>query len=320
MAEPKAKKTWSRLLRYAIGIALLALLIWRSGVGSLRHVVASADPAFVAIAFVMILLGAVVSVFRWDVFLKEIGHVDTFGRLARLYAAGLFFNSLLPTGIGGDVFKAVRVRRQDETVGPMVASLVLDRVAGFLGLAILGVVATLARLATGDHAPVVLAAGAVSLGAIAGVMLAFAARGFVRRRLRGRRGGQISRVLDALDQGTKDWTAVVKGLGWGTTYQAIVVVFHLALLRAIHVNVPLGAVVAVVVVVTFASLVPFTINGLGVREATYVWALKQYALTSQSAIVVGLLTLALLLAASAIGGVVYLVGRFDAPPVEPAEA
>jgi uncharacterized protein (TIRG00374 family) len=315
---PKLARTVGR---YAIGIALLAVLIARSGVAALRDVITTAEGSFVAIAFGLIVLGAVVSVFRWNVFLKTIGHAAvSFARLSRLYAAGLFFNSLLPTGIGGDVFKAVRVRRKGDPMGPAFASVALDRVAGFVGLAILGVAGAIARLASGDHTPVVLVSGATSALIVAGVGVAFGARRLVQRLLPARDpekdAGRLRRVLDAVNQGTREIGAMARGLSWGIAYQAIVVLFHLALLRSIHVSAPIGGVVCVVVVATFASLLPITINGLGVREGIYVWAFKQYGLSGQEAIVLGLLVLGLLLATSAAGGIVYLFGGFDPPDVK----
>jgi uncharacterized protein (TIRG00374 family) len=301
------------LARTAVGGVLLGLLIARTGVGELQRAFSTARPAFVVAAFALIAFGVAVSAVRWSGFLDALGCSRPYAYLVRLYAVGLFFNSFLPTGIGGDVFKAMRVRRTGDPMGPGFASVVLDRAAGIVGLAVLGLAAALARVALGDRSRVVLFGLALSaLVAVGTGVLAGASR--FRQRISRLVTGRLGRMIDSLETAIRSPKAAGRGLVWGLFYQWSVIAFHGALMRSLGLRVPLTALVCVVVVVTFASLVPITINGLGVREGAYVWCLHTYGVDTHAALAFALLVLGLLLAAGAAGGVVYLLGGAD-PPV-----
>jgi glycosyltransferase 2 family protein len=55
-----------------------------------------------------------------------------------------------------------------------------------------------------------------------------------------------------------------------------------------------------------ASALPLSINGVGLREAVYVWGLGAYGVGRDAALAFALLVLATALGTSAVGGVVYV--------------
>ena len=57
------------------------------------------------------------------------------------------------------------------------------------------------------------------------------------------------------------------------------------------------------------TILPLTINGLGFREAIAVWCLAAYGVGHDEALAFALLVLAVTLASSAVGGIVYVVAR-----------
>lgn len=296
-------------LRVAFGAAVLALLVTRSGVGQLRMILRDTSAGFVALAFCFVALGIVASAIRWQVYLRALRCPRPLWYLVRLYTAGYFFNAFLPTGIGGDVYKAIRVRGDGGSVGAGFASVMLDRLSGLVALTVLGAGAALWHL-TGDgtNRPA-LAALALSAAVLGGLGLWLLVRPFVKRRyLSANHTGRIRGVLVALDEGAHHPQAAVWGLVWGFAFQATVVAFHAALLRSLHLHVPLTGLVCVIVVVSIASLLPVTINGLGVREAAYVWSLRQFGIASHSALALALLVFGLLLVTSVLGGIVYALG------------
>jgi uncharacterized membrane protein YbhN (UPF0104 family) len=308
------------LVRVAVGGALLGLLVARSGPGELRRTFQTVRPEPLVIAFGLIVFGVAVSAVRWGGFLDALGTNRTYGHLTRLYWIGLFFNSLLPTGIGGDVFKAIRVRRRGEPMGPAFASVLLDRIAGLVGLALLGCAAAVVRLASGDRSRAVVAALVLSVGVIVACALLPVVPKVLRFVPWVGRLGSVRHAVEALDIGLRTPRAAVRGLVWGVVYQASVVAFHVELVDGLHVHLPLGALVCAVVVVTFASLLPITINGVGVREGIFAWTLGSYGVATGDAVAIGLLVLGLLLAAGTAGGLVYLVFGADAPTVETADS
>lgn len=311
--QPPSKQRARRyLVRFTIGITLLVVLIVRVGGRELRDAFISASAAPVVLAFLLMVIGVCISVVRWSVFLNALGYARSLGRLTRLYWTGLFFSSLLPTGIGGDVYKAVRVRSEDDPFGPAFASVILDRLAGLVGLALLAIVAGTVRIAQGDRNAVVLWGLGLAALVVVGILILPVSRRLIPAlsSLPGLRSiaERLSQVLEGLTSGTRDRSAVVLGLLAGVLFQAIVVAFHALLVRSLDLSIPIGGLVSIVMVATVASLIPLTVNGLGIREGVYVWGLGRYGIESHAALALALLVLGLLLAASVAGGIVYIVG------------
>jgi len=309
----RRRRRLSALLRFAVGIGLLAFIISRTGTARLRFVLHATSPAVVVAAAGLMALGVVVSAFRWSVFLRTLGYQRSTGYLTRLYSAGFFFNTFLPTGIGGDVFKALRVRNAGDPVGRGVASVLLDRLSGMVGLAVMGVVGASVRLASGHHERTSVAGLVLSAAVLLGMGAWLAAPGVVDRLAHRGGSGRIGLIVRSLDVAARHRPTAALGIAWGIVFQTCVVALNAVLLRGLHHAVPVDALVSVVVIVTFASLVPLTINGLGLREGAYVWSLGQLGVGRQVALALGLIVLGLLLAAAAVGGVVYAIGGADRP-------
>jgi sodium/proline symporter len=67
-------------------------------------------------------------------------------------------------------------------------------------------------------------------------------------------------------------------------------------------------------IATVASAIPVTINGLGIREGIWVWSLGLYGVGNGEALAYALVVLGVALGTSALGGVVYAVGRGELTP------
>jgi uncharacterized membrane protein YbhN (UPF0104 family) len=311
---PGGRSVLKPLLRTVVGVGIIVLLVVRSDIGAIGEAIADADAAWIGLAFALLMGSLVVSALRWEVFLRSLDVELAPGPTMRLTFVGAFFNAFLPTGVGGDAYKAVRVRGPGVPLSRTLASVLLDRIAGIVCLAAMGLVAVIVRLAAGDPGPVVPLAALISVGVLvaAGVLVAFGER-FVRTGrstwfgLRPR----LQRTARALTEAGTHPRSVRRGILWGVATQVLAVAAHLALARALSLGVPLAALTLGLVIATVAATAPITINGLGFREGAWVWVLGVYGVGGGRALAYALLILAIFLATSAIGGVVYAVAGGD---------
>ena len=305
---PGGRSVLKPLLRTVVGVGIIVLLVVRSDIGAIGEAIADADAAWIGLAFALLMGSLVVSALRWEVFLRSLDVELAPGPTMRLTFVGAFFNAFLPTGVGGDAYKAVRVRGPGVPLSRTLASVLLDRIAGIVCLAAMGLVAVIVRLAAGDPGPVVPIAALISVG----VLVAFGER-FVRTGrstwfgLRPR----LQRTARALTEAGTHPRSVRRGILWGVATQVLAVAAHLALARALSLGVPLAALTLGLVIATVAATAPITINGLGFREGAWVWVLGQYGVGGGRALAYALLILAIFLATSAIGGLVYAVAGGD---------
>lgn len=302
----------------------MILLLSRSNIHALAHTIGDARPGLVVGAFVLALAVIAVTALRWGVFLRSLGLPLPPGTLLRMAFVGTFFNAFLPTGIGGDAYKALRFR-QSGSLAPAFASVLLDRLAGMVGLAVIGLSGAGLRLAAGDDDRVLrvaVALGLVVLGATALIVTLgdrFAQRwkDSPRRSIRAR----VGRTLSLISQAGQQRETALAGFGGGVTAQAMTLAALVLLARSLRMDVPASALAAIVLIATLAATIPLSVNGLGFREGALVWGLGSYGISSDQALAFALLALGMLLASSAVGGIVFVVagGDLQRKRVEPSQ-
>lgn len=299
-------------LRVCVSAVIVAILIARTDLGRIVEVLARGRIGFQAAALGAMMVLLVVGSIRWQAFLRALGLALPAPTALRLYLVGTFFNAFLPTGVGGDVYKAYRLRTADGGLAPPVTSVILDRLAGLVGLALIGAVAVLSRVGRGDHRALVFVAGALSLSVLAAVALGWLGRSAILRWLSARSSSRslwsgVRSVAVQASAALGEPRAAGLGLAGGLLAQGLTLAAMALLLGSLGADLPLDALATVMVVAGVAASLPITVNGLGVREGTLVWALGAYGMPTESALAFAILVLGLLLMSSAIGGLVYVV-------------
>jgi uncharacterized membrane protein YbhN (UPF0104 family) len=77
------------------------------------------------------------SAFLWHIVLQAETTSPGPWTLLKIVLVGLFFNQVLPSGVGGDAVRAWRCHRLGIGAAAAIRSLVLDRVSGYLVLVVL---------------------------------------------------------------------------------------------------------------------------------------------------------------------------------------
>jgi uncharacterized membrane protein YbhN (UPF0104 family) len=308
-------------VRLVVGGAVIAILLARSDLGSLADAIGRLQVGYLLAAFGVLLAFISVGAFRWQVFLNAVGIRLRAPTVVRMYFVGTFFNAFLPTGMGGDAYKAVRLRKAPGSLAAAFATVFLDRLAGGIGLGLIGLGALATRLAADDSSRTVLVGAALSGLVLLGifVVLVFGPRFVAEAGPEGRWGvrGRVRRTAQLVLRGGRDLRALRWGATAGLVSQGLALGVHVLLARGLGLDVPVAALALVMVFSQVATLIPLTLNGLGFREGAYVWGLAPYGVGHDPALAFALLMLALLLASSAVGGLVYVVagGEIRGPVV-----
>ena len=298
-------------LRAVVGMLIVVLLLVRADAHAITDSLQHANASEVVLAFLVLLAGLVVNAFRWQLFLRPLGLALSGRTLVRLTFVGTFFNAFLPTGFGGDAYKSFRLRDRAAGVAPPLATVVLDRLAGLAGLALLGLSGCAWRLTAGHADRVIVAASILGLGILMGsaLLLWVAAR-------RSEDGDPISGVdsrFRVFGQAVATAGREPQAVRWrtvvGVVSALLLVAVNALLADSLRISLPVAALPAIVLIATLTTALPFSINGLGFREAAYVWCLASYGIGHDRALAFALLVLTVTLASSVVGGIVYaLVG------------
>ena len=108
-----ARKSFAPLLRFAIGLALIFLLLRAIGLADIRSSLAPlrAHPAPVASALALTFLALFAGAIRWHFILRTLGLPAAFSATFRAFFVGQFFNAFLFGACGGDLARAVLAAR-----------------------------------------------------------------------------------------------------------------------------------------------------------------------------------------------------------------
>ncbi len=297
--QPGAAKRRSWLVRLAVSAVVLGWLIWRTHWAPLVATLVELRFEFFLAALGLYCIAQVISSYRWMLLARGLGFDQGLGRFVALYYVGMFFNLFLPTSMGGDVVRAWHLTPEPGRRWAAALSVFSERFSGLLALLAMGCAATLLRP---DAVPVeALWAiwAATAAGFLGLVTLPWVSRWYSKLR-------QLSASLSLCAGQRRRWIVSLL-LSLMVQVASVIEIWLLGL--ALDFSVPFLAYMIVVPLVTLVTLLPISLNGVGVREASLVLLLGQAGVAPAGALVLGLVWFAMLLAAGLLGGGVYAFGR-----------
>lgn len=303
-------------VKLVVSIGLMAVLFSRVDTARLWHTARGASPLWILIAIALYLGMLAASGWRWGLLLNAQGIVLRFRTLMSSFLVATFFNNFLPSNIGGDV---VRVTDTAPVAGSktLAATIVLiDRGIGLLGLFLIAALGATTGPRLIDQGPGV---GAVTLwaGFIGASVLAATAVLIPKalpRLLSPLRivhpewvDERLGRLRDALDRFRRTPAALVWCFAGAVLVQAALVAFYVAVARSMHIPVGIAELAFIVPVSFIIQMMPISLNGLGVREATFGFYFARLGLPLESALLVSFVGAGLILVVSLVGGVTYML-------------
>ncbi len=146
-ARPRSSRA-SLIVNLALSLIAFWLLAWtvHRNEAKLREVWArKPDPSLFALGLALYVAALLVTFLRWHRLVRALGLPFRVRDAIRLGFIGNVFNLVIPGAVGGDVIKAGFLCREQEKKTQAVASMVIDRAVGLLGLFLLaGAVGVLA--------------------------------------------------------------------------------------------------------------------------------------------------------------------------------
>lgn len=316
----------SLVLRLGLSALMLGLLFWRMPPVELHEVLPVLDArtvGWLALAMALTLAGLVLSALRWQRVLEVLGLHAGLRRLLSHYLACQFVSNVLPTTIGGDVLRVSRLSRETGESPRTFASVVLERLTGWLVLPVISVVGFLVNPPLQDLGRATQVAVGLAFFTLLGlgILLYAVADQRIGGRLEARDGWRrfAGAVHLGLNRLRREPAAAANVLLVGFAYQLVLVLAAVAAAQALGVR-PAGltALLAFFPAVAIAQVLPIGISGLGVREGAFVLFLGPLGVASQDAVALGLLLYLLNLGVSLLGAPAFAVGGRIPEPAEVA--
>jgi len=319
MTEPapvprRTGSKWKVALRIVVSGLLLALVISKaSGVDSAipdqHH---ARTLALLAAAVFTALIGVWLSAWRWQRVLLLFDSKVRLPALFSHYVAGLLVGNVLPSTIGGDV---VRVARAGNTVGSSevsFASVVLERLTGFVALPLLVLLGFAVQPSLIDEPHAWFAVG-IAFGTLVLLGLILLVVGHPRLAGRFAERENWSRFIGAAHIGVerlrREPGQIFPILGTAMLFQVSQIAMFGLIFRALDLDIPIAAVLAFTPAVLMLQVLPISFSGLGVREGALVFFFRSFGVSNTQAVAAGLLWWGCMIAVSMLGAPAFAVGN-----------
>jgi hypothetical protein len=308
-----------KLAASAVKIAISALLLWivfrRLDLAEMKTTFTQVSLGLFVLSVGLYVSGQFLSAYRWKVLVAPLAIPVTYSRLAAFYFLGMFFNFFFPTMIGGDAVKLYYLARETGQATKSAASVFMDRNTGLFGLLLVAtVVSALGDVAFDDLKLVYPLVGLMLAYLIANVLLfsdptyRLLARIFTRLKLK--------RLVEMTATFHESFTVYRRSRKQIAAAVVISIVFDFALIGLNYVNAQaVGAAVAFkyfcvfIPVISFISMLPVTMYGLGLREYSFVVFFSQLGLSRETSLLIALLWFFITVFASLPGAVIYVAYR-----------
>ena len=274
----------------------VAYILLKIDLGKTWDILRAASPWWIALSAVLTLITVPPMAWRWQLLLAARRVHERVLWLTRTYFVSYAVGQVLPTSVGGDASRIFETsRRHPGQITPITGSVLLERALGgavTLLLAGIGLVLAIGRYPIGPYLWIevlfvvaTLAAGFVFFSRTVRSRLAFMLPHARRFRLE----VPARAVYDGI-HGYRDHAGTLFGVALITTAAQLTrIVAIYASGRAVGIHLSLLPYVVLGPLLFLVMLVPFTVNGIGVREAFFVSFLGKLGVPADEAFACGFL-------------------------------
>jgi uncharacterized protein (TIRG00374 family) len=294
-------------------VAAAAYVVWKIELGTTLEVLGETDLWWFAAAVAIMVLTVPVLAARWGWLLRAHAIEERLPWLTRAYFLAYTAGQVLPTSLGGDAVRVVdTVRRHPGRTAVVTGTVLLERALGGAATVLLGAIGFVLSVGRYDVSAYLWLEGMFVFGTLvlAFVFFARSARPLLRlvQPLLGR--VRLARPLRAFYEGIHSYRGNPGLLGavFGVTLavQALRILAIWASAEAVGIDLDARVYYVMGPLLFLVMLVPFTLNGLAVREAFFVSFLGSLDVGADKAFAAGFLFFLVTVVMALPGGMIMI--------------
>jgi uncharacterized protein (TIRG00374 family) len=300
-----------KYLKIAVSATLLGFLFYKlDWQNTFRHINGSDLPT-ISVIFVILLVQFPISAYRWGKSLEIHGLNFPYLFLQKILCISFYINTFLPTSIGGDGYRAMKTMAGIGEKSRAISAILLERILGFLVLLFLGLLGAVSIFR--EH-PTPLVKTYILCGVLGGI-LAMGMKGPLEKYVLGGVGNEsyLGKYFDAtrlnIQYIKSNRETVVHVLLYSIVFQTFAIASIYLLFRVVGVQTGIANCAFIAGVGGIATVLPISVNGIGVMEGSLALAATHAGIDSSHALMAALLLRFLTIPLTLICGIIYL---FDA--------
>lgn len=312
-----------------ISILVLFLLLNKINIDAFSQVIINIEWIYLFFSLFIYLFAQAICALKWKILANSLGITLPLKEFIAYYFIGMFFNLFLPTSIGGDISKCYYLVKRKHKWSHTIVSILGERLAGAISMAMILVIGT-----------VFLRNHSISIKAIAAIKtvilsISFSPKFIVliliviltliilkithllpdsRYLLSHSWINQIREHFSPVFTSLWKMPAVIfKAIGLGLVFQLLIILIHILIGYSLALTIPFLYYFIVYPIADLISFLPFSFNGIGLREWSYTYLLGLIGIPQEKAFGFSLLWFSILLLSSLLGGIVFTLGNFESP-------
>jgi len=291
----------------------IAYIVWKIDIRQTVDILGEADYWYLAAAVAIMTVTVLPMAWRWQRLLQARSIDDRLGWLTRAYFVAYTAGQILPTAIGGDAVRIVETaRRHPGRTAVVTGTVLLERGLGGAATVLLGAVGFLLSIGEYDVSAYLWLEGVFVFGTILLGFLFFArsARPLLRRVQPLLERFRLAAPLRAFYEGIHHYRGRPRLLGEvlavTLVVQAVRILSIWACAKAVGIDLDVRVYYVMGPLLFLVMLVPFTLNGLAVREAFFVSFLGSLGVGAEEAFAAGFLYFLVTLLLVVPGGIIMV--------------
>ena len=309
--RPQKGKFGKTVLRFVVSFGLMGIILYlfRAQLPTVFQYLKEVQPFYFVMAVALFFIGLLAVAFRLRYVIQVHGTKLSVASAYYVNLIALFFNNVLPSSVGGEMMKAYYLYKDSKGSVSVFSAVVVDRLFGLITMLLISI-STIFFFdsAQGSHkimgSIVMLAATTATLGififnkkivdTLCQLHIPLLPAIFIEK---------IKEIYRAMYEYREHKGIFGKCIALTLAGQTTYIIANYLLARSLAIDIPLAFFFFFVPILLLMGVAP-SVNGIGVREATFLFYLTEFT-TPEKALALSLLTTFFMILVGMISGVIY---------------
>ncbi len=292
----RRRSIFNLILQSAVSILLIILLLRWININNMLSLFRNINIYYFILLLALVTLDRIFMAYKWHLLLKVKDKSISLFSAIRTYYIGTFIGSFLPTTVGGDIVRVIKLHGEKKKGTDILSSVILERMLGFIASAILAPVAAIFLISFFklDIWYFFIIAGALLLFFILLVLIPFNETIFIKidkneRLSRNFIFNRLKKVYLSYANYKKNKGILILFLFLSILEQLVPVIGNYLACRALNLSIPFIYFLLIIPLVQLISRTPISFEGIGVNEGLLVYFFTLLGLSKTGAFSIGLL-------------------------------
>ncbi|MBI2996783.1 MAG: flippase-like domain-containing protein [Candidatus Melainabacteria bacterium] len=318
MTDHKSKKSQliKNALRISVSILAIVFLIkfGKVDIHTAVKYLLKVNPVYFSLAISSYLITVMIAAVRFYFSSHVLGFQKSYLQLLQLNFVGAFFNNFLPTTFGGDALRGYYLKRGSHIpLAKAAACIVYERYTGIIVLFWAASIAFILRdLNIVNKSTWQVPSQLIIFSHIGSLVTIFLIPFLpqINNLIFGKTNWIYKNIIEPVIVYWNDLRLTIKVFILSLLLQFFVVLCHIFIAMSLSIKIPLSYYCVFYPLTTIAGFMIPSLNGLGIREGTYIYFLTKVNIKTDQGLAFSICWLIILLVMSVVGGLVYVFGDF----------